>query len=290
MPIKQGKEIPFMPLIGINAWSLPSGLPLHQAFQVAKEAGFDCVEVNLAEEGEVSLQLDERSARHIAEDAAQCGVKLLSLSTGLGWKYPIAAPDPAIREKGFEVVRFQLQVAQWLGADTVLVVPGVVTPDSSYDAVYRLTLEGLKRLAREAERLGVHIGVENVWNRFLLSPLEFAQLLDAVAHPYVGAYFDVGNVLVFGYPDQWIRILNTRIRKVHVKDFRTAIGNISGFCNPAQGDVPWERVRIALQEIGYEGPITAEVEGYRTLQTLGLKHIAETLRLLFAPHSHGADV
>ncbi|CEK17947.1 sugar phosphate isomerase/epimerase family protein [Chthonomonas calidirosea] len=278
-----------MPLIGINAWSLPSGLPLHRAFEMAKAAGFDCVEVNLAEEGEVSLQLDERSARRIAEDAARCGIKLLSLSTGLGWKYPIAAPDPTLREKGFEVVRCQLQVAHWLGADTALVVPGVVTPDSPYDVVYRLTLEGLKRLAPEAERFGVHIGVENVWNRFLLSPLEFAQLLDAVAHPYVGAYFDVGNVLAFGYPDQWIRILNKRIRKVHVKDFRTTIGNINGFCNPAQGDVPWERVGIALQEIGYDGPITAEVEGYRTLQTLGLKHIAETLRLLFTP-AKGAEV
>jgi hexulose-6-phosphate isomerase len=123
--------------------------------------------------------------------------------------------------------------------------------------------------------------VENVWNKFLLSPLEMARFLDEIGSPFVGAYFDAGNVLVHGYPQHWIRILGARIRKVHVKDFRTSIGSIAGFCNPLQGDVPWNEVRIALDEIGYGGPVTAEVEGYRVRQELGLRHIAESLRAVF---------
>lgn len=270
-----------MARIGINCWSLPADLSLPQAFQIAKEAGFDCVEVNVGEEGEVFLEMEEKAARQIAQEAKKMGVELPSLSTGLGWKYPLAALDPSLREKGMEVVRRQLRIAHWLGADTVLVVPGMVTADAPYDKVYALALEGLKRLGDEAERLGVGIGVENVWNRFLLSPLEFAHFLDSIGHPSIGAYFDVGNVLVFGFPDQWIRILGRRIRKVHVKDFRSSIGNINGFCHPPQGDVPWARVRQALSEIGYEGPITAEVDLYRAVPTLGVKHIAEVLRALF---------
>jgi hexulose-6-phosphate isomerase len=97
----------------------------------------------------------------------------------------------------------------------------------------------------------------------------------------VQAYFDAGNVLVFGYPQHWIRILGKRIKKVHVKDFRTGIGNITAFCNPLQGDLPWAEVRAALDEVGYVGPVTAEVDGYRVHPELGLKHVAEALAAVF---------
>lgn len=267
--------------IGINRWTLPPSLSLTESFQLAKSAGFDSIEINIAEDGEVNLESDEAAIRAIVASAESAGIELSSLSTGLGWRYPLGSPDPAIREKAQAVVRKSLQVARWMGVDTILNVPGVVNADTAYDEVYRNSQEGLRLLAPEAERLGVAIGVENVWNKFLLSPLEFAQYLDEIGSPYVGAYFDAGNVLLYGYPDQWIRILGNRIKKVHVKDFKSNIGNGSGFCNPLQGDVPWAKVRKALEAIGYDEYVTGEVEGYKVHPEVGLKHIAESLRTVF---------
>lgn len=266
--------------IGINFWTLPNGTQLREGFRMAKAAGFDTVEINMAEEGEVNLHLTETSARAISAAASEEGVVLSSLSTGLGWKYPLSAADEETRTKGMDVVRKMLQTASWIGMDTILLVPATVTADVAYDEAYERALNGLKILAPYAASMGVSIGVENVWNRFLLSPLEFARFIDEADSPMVGAYFDAGNVLAYGYPDQWVRILGKRIKKVHVKDFRGGLGN-GVFCNPLQGDVPWERVRKELDAIGYNGPITAEVEGYRVHKELGLKHIAESLRSVF---------
>ncbi|MDE2126115.1 MAG: sugar phosphate isomerase/epimerase [Armatimonadetes bacterium] len=268
--------------IGVNRWTLPGDWPLSRCFQEAAAAGFDTIEVNIAEDGEIALSSGEASIRALPALAKAAGIEISSLSTGLGWKYPLSAGTESDRERAVDVIRRQLETAAWLGVDTILVVPAVVTPEVSYDAAWSRALEGLKRLAADAERLGVHIGVENVWNKFLLSPLEFAGFVDAVGSDHVGAYFDAGNVLVYGYPQHWIRILGSRIRKVHVKDFRTGIGNIGGFCNPLQGDVPWQAVNSALREVGYAGPVTAEVDGYRVHPELGLRHIAESLRSCFA--------
>jgi hexulose-6-phosphate isomerase len=268
--------------IGINRWTLPPAHSLADCFRMAKSAGFDSIEINIAEDGEVNLESDEASIRAIVESARTAGIQLSSLSTGLGWKYPLGSMDPAIREKARAVVRKSLDVAKWMGVDTILCVPGVVTADAPYDEVYRFSQEGLRSLASDAQARGVAIGVENVWNKFLLSPLEFARYLDEIDNPYVGAYFDAGNVLVYGFPDQWIRILGRRIKKIHVKDFKSNIGSGSAFCNPLQGDVPWARVRSALDAIGYGEFVTAEVEGYKVHPEVGLRHIAESLRTVFA--------
>lgn len=268
--------------IGINRWTLPPDLSLASCFTLCHEVGFDSVEINIAKDGELHLGVSEADVKAIRTAADKAGVALLSVSTGLGWQYPLTSPDEATRKQAKECIRKQLQAAQWLGASTILVVPGIVTSDTAYDEAYTRAQEGLKELAADAERLGVDIGVENVWNKFLLSPLEFARFLDEIGSPRVGAYFDVGNVLVYGYPEQWIRILGDRIKKIHVKDFKNHIGNITGFCNPLQGDLPWDRVKTALQAIGYDEVVTAEVDGYKTNPELGLKHIAESLRSVFA--------
>ncbi len=267
--------------VGINRWTLPGKWTLAECFMQVQEAGFDCLELNLEESGPVHRSMSEKEAGEVRDAADKAGIHLYSLSCGLGWKYPMTSPDLEVRSEGKKVVRDLLQKARWLGADTVLVVPGVVNTEISYDAAYARTKEALLELADDAAAEQVHIGLENVWNKFLLSPLEFAALLDEVGSPWIGAYFDVGNVLAFGYPEQWIRILGARICKVHVKDFKTGIGNISGFCNPLQGDVNWKAVSDALQAAGYTGPVTAEVEGYRVNQPLGLRHIAESLRSVF---------
>jgi hexulose-6-phosphate isomerase len=267
--------------IGINRWTMPGEWELERCFEEAARAGFETIEINIAEEGYLSLKTTEMEARQIVRQAKAAGVKISSISSGMAWGLPITSQDETIRERGQEAIKKQLQVGCWLEVDTALVVPGVVTPDVPYDVAYKRSQDGLHELAGTAETLHVAIGVENVWNKFLLSPLEFARFIDEIGSPYVGAYFDAGNVLVSGYPEQWIRILGKRIRKVHVKDFRANIGNITAFCNPLQGDVPWGRVREALDEVGYDGPVTAEVDGYRVHPEIGLRHIAESLRAVF---------
>lgn len=267
--------------IGINRWSLPGHLSLCDCFALVKNAGFDSIEVNMAEDGEITPETTEVEVKALVEAARHTGIEISSLSTGLGWKYPLTSADAAVRDKGAAGIAAMLQAAEWLGVDTILVVPGVVSQEIGYEDAYQRARDTLRSLAPVAERHGVTIGVENVWNKFLLSPLEFARFLDEVGSPRVAAYFDAGNVLVFGYPDQWIRILGQRIKKVHVKDFKTGVGNITGFCNPLQGNVPWDAVRDALKAVGYDGYVTAEVDGYNVHPELGLKHIAESLRTVF---------
>ena len=120
----------------------------------------------------------------------------------------------------------------------------------------------MKELAPDAEAAGVVIGLENVWNKFLLSPLEMRDFLDKVGSDYVKAYFDIGNVVVNGYPEHWIRILGSRIARVHVKDFRTIVGNINGFVDLLGGDVNFPEVVKALREVGYDSYLTAEMNGF----------------------------
>lgn len=268
--------------IGVNRWTFPNEWSLERCFAVAHQAGFESIEINLAETGYLTPQSSHEEVQAIVELAQKHEIILSSLSSGLGWQYPITSGDASIREKGRVNLLRQLEIAQWLGVDTILLVPGIVSADIGYDEAYVRAQELIGGVAPEAEARGVAIGVENVWNKFLLSPLEFARFLDEIGSPFVGAYFDVGNVLVYGYPDQWIRILGSRIKKVHVKDFKPNIGNITGFCNPLQGAVPWEKVREELVKIGYDSYITAEVDGYPPNPELGLKHIAESLRSVFA--------
>lgn len=267
--------------IGVNRWTMPGNWSYEQCLQAAKSAGFESIEFNMAEDGVLGFEAQEKEVRQIAEAAQRIGVELSSLSTGLGWRYPLTHPDESTRERGLQAVRKQLQIANWLGVDAILVVPGLVNEDTPYDEAYYRAREALRQLLPDAERWGVKIGVENVWNKFLLSPLEMRQFIDELGSPYLGAYFDAGNVLVMGYPEHWIRILGRRIFRVHVKDFKTHIGNISAFCNPLQGNVPWNKVNEALVEVGYDSYITAEVEGYPSYPELGLKHIAESLRAVF---------
>ncbi len=267
--------------IGINRWTMPPEWSLAECFKAAKTAGFDSIEVNIAETGELALTSTEAAVRGLADSAHAAGITLSSLSSGLGWKYPLTANDPDVRRRGIEVVRAALQAARWLDVDTVLCVPGIVSADIRYDVAYERSQAALRELAPEAEASGVFIGVENVWNKFLLSPLEMARFVDEVNSPWVGVYFDAGNILSYGYPQHWIEILGPRIKKVHVKDFKAEIGSIQGFANPLQGDVPWAAVRAALDGIGYGGFVTAEVSGYPAAPELGLRHIAESLRQFF---------
>jgi hexulose-6-phosphate isomerase len=251
-------------LKGINQWCYPEGTPLEKVFEYSRDAGFDAVELNVNPDGGIGLTMDttDEEARMIVELAASYNLKLRSISTGLLWKTPLSDQSESVREQGRKVVKKQIELAAVMGIDTILVVPGAVSEDVTYSDCYERSQEELKKVIPLAEKLQVHIGIENVWNKFLLSPLEMARYIDELESEYVGAYFDVGNVLQFGYPEQWIRILGERIKKVHVKDFCTSVGNINGFVPLLAGDVNWNSVYQALIEIGYNDTITAELSPY----------------------------
>ncbi len=267
--------------IAINRWTMPSEWDVKSCLRVAKESGFDAIEFNMEFSGAISPTTSNSDAQQIRREADALGVELSALSTGVYWQKPFTAPDPKVREESLELCRHQLRLAHAMGIDAILVVPGVVTPEVPYDVAYERAKNALQQLLPDAERYKVAIAIENVWNRFLLSPLEMRDLVDSLGSPYVGVYFDAGNILAYGYPQHWINILGSRIKRVHVKDFRSDIGNIQGFTNPLQGDVPWMAVRSALEAVGYQGYITAEVSGYRLFPELGLRHIADTLRAVF---------
>lgn len=168
--------------------------------------------------------------------------------------------------KAFDIAKKQLESAAALGVDTILIVPGAVgvdfipnAPVVPYDRAYDNALAFFSKLAKEAEALKVSVGIENVWNKFLLSPLEMRGFIDAVGSDYVGSYFDVGNVVYSGYPEHWISILNKLIKKVHFKDYRRQAGGLHGFVDLLAGDVDYPVVIEALNAIGYNDYVTAEM-------------------------------
>jgi len=243
----------------VSIWCFPGGTSIKDAMRQAKEAGFDGIELAMAEEGELSLQTSPFGVKALRLEADRIGIEISSLATGLGWKYSLFSNDPKERAQAKAVHKKALRAAQILDLDVILSVPGALKPDIRYDVAYQRTVKAYQELAPAAEAYGVKIGVEVVWNKFLYSPMEFARLIDDVGHPYVQAYFDAGNVLVFGYPQHWIEILGKRIVKVHVKDFLTSVGNITGFRPLLHGDVPFPEVVKALQKVGYDDYLIAEV-------------------------------
>jgi L-ribulose-5-phosphate 3-epimerase len=243
----------------ISLWSFPGGTAIEEAMKRARAAGFEGLELAVDERGELSLESTAADTERLRALADSIGLRLPTLATGLGWAYPVVGPDPAVSAKGKAVVRKCLELAQGLGAKVILVVPGSVTELFPYDAACEQLVPAFRELAPEAEDRGVTIGIENVWNKFLLSPIEFARMIDDIDHPFVQAYFDVGNVLLTGFPDQWIRILGKRIKAVHFKDFKLSIHTIQGFIDLLEGDVPWDCVMAAFKAVGYDGAVTAEM-------------------------------
>ncbi len=245
----------------ISFWSFENELSVEDRMKMAKKYGFEGIELTLEGEGEITSDVTADDMQKYVDMAEEIGLKLPTLATGLGWGLPACGPDPDIAKQGQDVIRKCLELADAIGAETVLVVPCTVTADYPYDRAYDDVVETFQMLGDEAAEVGIYLGLEYVWNKFLLSPLEFARIIDEIDREYVAAYFDVGNVIPTGFPDQWIRILGDRIKAVHFKDFRESIGTgtFDGFVDLLEGDVPWGPVMDALGEIGYDGPVTAEM-------------------------------
>ncbi len=250
---------------GISIWSF-GDMALKDVFSLAKAAGFDGVELALNERGLCSLESPDSEWKEVKKMAEGEGLSLYSVASGLYWDYPITSDDGRIRQKAEDIVKRELEAAALLGCESCLVLPGTVCADFvdpslivDYETAYGRSLEAFLRLKSYAEACKVEIGLENVWNKFLTSPLEMRDFIDKIGSPYVGSYFDVGNVLFNGYPEHWIKILGKRIKKVHFKDYRRQAGGLHGFCDLLAGDVNYPCVFDALSAIGYDGWVSAEM-------------------------------
>lgn len=240
-----------------------------ERLELAKDAGLDGIEIFQYE--------TQAETEEVAGLAGEVSLGIASVMCGTHWQFPLSSTDEEVREKGVAGVKACLQIARWAGTDTVLVVPGLVTEDVSYAAAYELSRKSIREILPAAEKLGVRIALENVWNKFLLSPIEFRDYIDSFNHPLVKAYFDVGNILLYGYPHQWIDILGERIVKVHIKDFDS---NTRQFVGLLQGSVDYPRVINALRGIGYNDYLTAELAGYRQYPELFVYDTARQLDAL----------
>ena len=203
-----------------------------------------------------------RELRRKIDDA---GLVVSNVSNSLDWDRPISSRDPRVREQATRHITRQIETAQILGTDAILVVAGIVTEETPYQEVYPRTVEALQKLAETAARARVKIGCENCCSeqRFLMSPREFKLFLDDVASPWVGLHLDVGNIHDTGFPEQWIEIHGPRITRVHVKDVmrhRGRCGNESVYTNLFLGDNNWKAILEAFRKVGYDGWLIAEME------------------------------
>ena len=250
-------------LKSINAWTIPSPFTFEEAFACAAKAGFDGIELNVDAQGRsahsLTMETDASQAAAIVELSKRYGLAVSGISTSLWGRNPIGTPDPALREQGFELLKKQVGLAKAFGCDGILVVPGGVSDDVSIRQAWDSALETLRLWSGFISECGVKVGVENVWNNFFISPLDMSRFIDELSIPNLGAYFDVGNVMIFSRPEHWIEILGGRIQKIHVKDFLKSGTNAGTFVNLLEGSIRWEKVTPALRAAGYDGYLTAEL-------------------------------
>ena len=233
---------------------LPRDRPYAERFAMAKQAGFEAIEMQ-------TIAAQEEAAE-IKEAATNTGLRIHSVMNMAHWRQPISSADPAVVNESVKGMETSLRNAALWGADAVLLVPAVVDDKTSYKDAYTRSQQVIReRLLPLAGNLKVVIAVEEVWNKFLLSPIEFARYVDEFQSPWVRAYFDVGNVVLFAFPQDWIRTLGKRIMKIHLKDFNFD-GRNGRFTwkNLGEGDINWPEVRKALAEIDYRGYVTTELD------------------------------
>jgi len=237
---------------GVLLEMLPARLSYADRMKMARDAGFEVVQAPTTP--------DEHEAEEIKKAAAGASVRIDSVMNMDHWKYPLSSSDSAVVEKSLAGMRTSLHNAKLWGSDAVLLVPAVVNPQTSYRDAWSRSQKEIRKLLPLAEELKIVIAIEEVWNKFLLSPLEMATYIREFRSPWVQAWFDVGNVVFYGYPQDWIRTLGKSIVKVHLKDFKRKQDGYE-WVNLGEGDVDWEAVREALREIGYAGSVITELKG-----------------------------
>lgn len=250
------------------------GKTIMEKFQAAKAAGFEGVEA-----------MSHHDQNEVLKAKEATGLEIPSVCGQHHWAKPLSDANPSNREYGLEALKQTLRDAKRYGATSVLLVPAVVNKQVSYQEAYSRSQEQIRKALPLAEELQVKIAIENVWNQFLLSPLEAGRYVDEFNSPWVGWHFDIGNVVTYGWPEQWVRILGKRIQKVHIKEYsrkkRDKEGPYAGFQVPfLEGDNDWPSIMKALDEIGYTGWGIAEQGGGGSPE--GLKDLADRMDRIFA--------
>ncbi|AFL90115.1 sugar phosphate isomerase/epimerase [Terriglobus roseus DSM 18391] len=255
LPARAGTRLPIRMAVEYNM--LPEKLSILDRFQLAKDCGYQQIECPTTP--------NPADAQTMKSASEKVGLPIHSVMNMDHWKYPFTSADPAVVERSLEGARTSIHNAHLWGASTVLLVPGVVNAGTPYQDAYVRSQVAIRKLIPLAEELNVTLALEEVWNKFLLSPLEFARYIDEYNSPRVRAYFDVGNVVLYGYPQDWIRTLGKRIVKLHIKDFKFIRGkdgadSVARWVSPGDGDIDWMSIHAALGEIGYQGTATLELD------------------------------
>src|SRR6266487_2160136 len=248
--------------------------PVLDRMKAIKAAGFDGVEM-----------MSHLAADEVLRARDETGLEIPSVCGAHHWGKPLSDPDPKVRDEGLAALKQTLREAKRYGASSVLLVPAVVKKEVSYDEAYTRSQAEIRKAVPLAEELGVKIAIENVWNNFLLSPLEAARYVDEFKSPAVGWHFDVGNIIHYGWPEQWIRVLGQRIQKFHIKEFSRKKadqqGKGAGFAVPLlEGDNNWPAIMKAVDEIGYHGWAITEQSGGDTPE--GLRDLCQRLEKILA--------
>ena len=235
---------------GILLDMLPANLSCADRLKLAREIGFEVLQA--------PTEPDEHKAEELRKAADAAQIRIDSVMNMDHWRYPLSSSDPTVVEKSLAGMRTSMHNAKLWGSDVVLLVPAVLNPQTSYREAWSRSQREIRKLLPLAEELKVVIAMEEVWNRFLLSPLEMATYIDEFQSPWVKGWFDVGNVVLYGYPQDWIRTLGPRIVKVHLKDFKRNKDSYA-WVNLGEGDVDWAAVREAFAAIHYTGSATVEL-------------------------------
>jgi len=250
-------------------------LSVMDKFKLVKDLGFHGIELDWPH---------ELAEKEVLEARDKTGVQLPGTVNSVHWKQQLSNPDPSVRQSCVDATKTALVKTEMYGGTTVLLVPGVVNKDVRYDEAWERSTAEIKKILPTAEKTGVKIAIENVWNNFLISPMEAAQYIDQFDSDMIGWYFDVGNIVRYGWPDQWIRMLGDRIIKVDIKDYSRKKQNDEGIWKGfkvliGDGDADWANVNRALSEIGYSGWGSAEVGGGDRVR---LKEISERMDMVYA--------
>jgi L-ribulose-5-phosphate 3-epimerase len=245
--------------------------PVLEQFRAVKAAGFEGVEpMSHMPQDEVLKALDAS------------GLRAASVCCATHWKVLLSDPDPRVRQEGREGLQQALKDAKRYGATSVLLVPGRVTKNVSYDECFKRSVAEIKQVVPVAEELGVKIAVENVWNDFITKPQQAVEFLDAIGSPQVGWHFDIGNTLRYSPPETWIPVLGKRILKLHIKEWGKLKPNNGFDVRLLEGDNHWPAIMKALDEIGYHGWGISEQPGNQAANAAALKDLSERMDRVFA--------
>ncbi len=260
-----------MLLKGINYWCFPGSfedkVDPFDAIKMAAEHRYEALELCIGETGtQFGLDATEKRCHDLVQAAGEANIVLKTTASGLYWGRSMGDPDTAVRAQAKDDLKRMLQISSWLGCKVHLTIPAAVDvfflpdrPVQNYDDCWKYATEGIHEMLPHAQACNVKMGIENVWNKILITSGEMGHFIDQFESSYVGCLFDVGNVMPFGYPEQWIRSLKDKIVAIHFKDFRKSVGTADGFVDLLEGDVNFPEVIKALNEIGFDGPVVAEM-------------------------------